>query len=70
MSLKNNAEIDDLDEDQPAILTAAQIRPFEINRNDTSNGSFNEEFKLDPEVLLSNFIKFSISLKWTNNHPK
>lgn len=67
---EKNAENDDLDDDQPAILTAAQIKPFEINRNDTSMESFNEEFKLDPEVVLSNFNKFLVSLKWTNNHPK
>lgn len=28
---EKNAENDDLDDDQPAILTAAQIKPFEIN---------------------------------------
>ena len=67
---EKNAENDDLDEEQPAILTAAQIKPFEINRNDTSIDSFSEDFKLEPEAVLANFKKFLLSLRWTNNHPK
>jgi len=66
---EKNAENDDLD-DQPAIMTAAQIKPFEILKSNTSMESFNEEFKLEPEVVLANFNKFLVSLKWTNNHPK
>lgn len=67
---EKNAEIDEIEEEQPAILTAAQIKPFEINKSQISNDSFNEEFKLDPEVLMSNFHKFLMSLRWTNSHPK
>jgi len=67
---EKNAENDDLDDDQPAIMTAAQIKPFEIQKSNVSIDSFNEEFKLEPEVLLYNFNRFLISLKWTNNHPK
>jgi len=67
---EKNAENDDLDDNQPAILTAAQIKPFDNNRQDTSMESFNEEFKLEPEAVLSNFNKFLISMKWTKNQPK
>lgn len=67
---EKNAEIDDLDDDQQPILTAAQIKPFEIQKTNMSMESFSEEFKLEPEVVLTNFNKFLVSLKWTNNHPK
>jgi hypothetical protein len=67
---EKNAENDELDDNQPEVKTATDIVPYGMDKSHTSMESFNEEFKLEPEIVLSNFIKFLISLKWTNNHTK
>lgn len=66
---EKNSEIDEIYDDQPAIMTTAQIKPFELNKSQLSGDSF-EDLKLDAEVLLSNFNKFLMSLRWTKSHPK
>ena len=67
---EKNIEIDEIDDDVPVIKTTSQIQPFELNKSQMSAESFNQEFKLEPEVLLSNFSKFLMSLRWTRSHPK
>jgi hypothetical protein len=67
---EKNAELDEMGDDIQPIKTATDIKPFEHNRNDTENDSFNDDFKIEPEVLLYNFNQFLISLRWTKNHPK
>ena len=67
---EKNVEIDEIDDDVPVIKTTSQIQPFELNKSQMSAESFNQEFKLEPEILLSNFSKFLMSLRWTKSHPK